>query len=175
MTRKERTQQNRFDKKIAPIIQELADLCEKFEMPLVTSVQVYTSENGARTKTSIASPDGMSLPMMLSTSILNGSIQLEITQNHLKLHIPKSELKRLRTHSDYEETDDRRDDEPEPLAIHAQHCEDCNILMKEALARGERIDNIVVPRHDDAGLSDLIEELEKNKFPFIMAKNNIIH
>ena len=44
MTRKEKTQQNRFDKKIAPLLKELADLCDKFEMPMLAAVQLFEND-----------------------------------------------------------------------------------------------------------------------------------
>ena len=67
------------------------------------------------------------------------------------------------------------EDELEPLVEHAAHCEDCNTLMQEAILRGERVDNIVVPKHDEAGIMELLEDIKKAKLPFIIPKNNIIH
>ena len=174
MTRKERTQQNRFDKKIAPLLQELAELCEKFEMSMLASVQLYVNDDdGARVNTSATHPQGMSLPMTLSTSLMNGTTQVRISEeNTLQLIIPKGEMPdELKQFAD----NPYQEEELEPLALHAMHCPECYALMTEAIARGERIDNIVVPRHDDVALQSLAEELKKSKMPFIIPKNNTIH
>lgn len=172
MTRKEKTQQNRFDKKIAPLLKELADLCDKFEMPMLAAVQLFENdEDGARVNTSATHPQAMSLPMTLSTSLMNGTTQVRISEdNQLQLIIPKKDMpEELRPFAQSEE------DDLEPLVLHALHCEDCNILMQEAIARGESIDNIVVPSHDGDTLRDLIKELKKERLPFIIPKNSIVH
>ena len=173
MTRKEKTQQNRFDKKIAPLLKELADLCEKFEMPMLAAVQLFENEeDGARVNTSATHPQAMSLPMTLSTSLMNGTTQVRISEdNTLQLTIPKKDMpEELKSFAESED-----EDELEPLALHAMHCEDCNILMQEAIARGERVDNIVVPNHEGNGLRELIKDLKKAKLPFIIPKNNLVH
>lgn len=180
MNRKEKTQQNRFDKKIAPLLEELSALCEKFGMPMVTSVQVFENEeNGARVSTLVAHPQDMSLPMSLSTSLMNGTTRVRIGENNtIQLIVPKKEMpENLKSYArDAVPRDfDLQDDGLEPLVEHAQHCEDCRILMEEAIENGENIDNIVVPRHEDDGLVSLMRELRKAKIPFIMPKNNIIH
>lgn len=91
MTRKEKTQQNRYDTKIAPLIEELTKLCKKFEMPMLVSVQLFENElEGARVATHIAQAENMSLPMSLGSSIMNGSTEVRITDdNCLQLAVPK--------------------------------------------------------------------------------------
>jgi hypothetical protein len=181
MTRKEKTQQNRFDTKIAPIIKELTKLCKKFNMPMLTSVQLFENEeNGARVITQVTNTEEMSLPMTLSTSLMNGTTQVRITDNVLQLAMPKGSMPDGLKQFDnaYEGVDsdiELTEDDFEPLRDHASHCEDCAILMQEAIEAGENVDNIVVPKHDDVRLRDLLNEMKNNKLPFIMPKNDIIH
>lgn len=176
MTRKEKTQQNRFDKKIAPILKELTALCKKFDMPMLTAIQLFENEEeGARVSTTATHPQGMSLPMTLSTSLMNGTTQVRIAEgNMLQLIMPKGEMPEELKPYARERGVPFEEDELEPLVEHAMHCEDCNELMQEAILRGERVDNIVVPKHED-GLMDLLEDIKKSKLPFIVPKNNIVH
>lgn len=181
MTRKEKTQQNRFDTKIAPLLKELTKLCDKFGMPMLTAVQLFENdETGARVNTQATHPQEMSLPMTLSTSLMNGSTKVRIdASNMLQLVMPKNEipemLKKYAVEGDVSMSELFTDEELEPLPLHATHCDDCRILMEEAILRGERVDNIVVPKHDDVGLKDPLDELKKSKLPIIFPKNNIIH
>lgn len=177
MTRKEKIQQTRFNTKIVPLIKELTKLCNKFNMPMLASVQLFeNAEEGAHVATHATHPQEMSLPMMLSTSLMNGATQVRIANNSLQLIMPKETiLGELKKYSRKEDGDTNSASEAEPLAEHAKHCKDCAILMEEAVLRGERIDNIVVPKHAEAGLAELIDELKAIKLPFIMSKNNIIH
>jgi hypothetical protein len=158
MTRKEKTQQNRFDKKIAPLLQKLANLCEEFDMPMITSVQLFSSEeDGARVCTSATHQLKMSLPMTLSTSLMNGTTKVRISDNAIQfMDTPVS-------------------DDLESLVEHAQHCEACNDLMMEAISRGECVDNILVPPHEDYDIASLLDEMKDNKLPFIIPKNDIVH
>lgn len=180
MTRKEKTQQNRFDTKIAPLLKELGKLCKKYDMPMLMAVQLFEDEEGARVSTTTSHPDSMSLPMTLSSSLMNGTTQVRIAENNmLQFIIPKGEMpEELRPYARATREPvphEYAKDELEPLVEHATHCEDCNTLMQEAILRGERVDNIVVPKHDEAGLMELLEGIKKAKLPFIIPKNNIIH
>lgn len=93
MTRKEKTQQKRFDTKIAPLLQEVADLCAKFDMSLLASVQLYIDdESNARIEAFVTHPQNMALPMTLSTSLMRGTTQVSVSENTLRLVIPKGEM-----------------------------------------------------------------------------------
>lgn len=179
MNRKEKTQQNRYDTKIAPVLEQLSKLCEKFEMSMITSIQLYENEkDGARVATQATHPEEMSLPMSLSTSLLRGTTKVRVGDNNaIQLIMPKNEMpENLKQYArDAAPPSDFGDDGFEPLTEHAKHCNDCNTLMEESIARGERVDNILVPSHDDTGLIELIDELRKSKVPFIAPKNNTIH
>lgn len=181
MNRKEKTQQNRFDTKIAPLVEELTKLCEKFGMPMLTSVQLFENEaDGARVNTVAAHPLEMSIPMTLSTSLMNGSTRVRIDDNNtIQLIMHRANmpdvLKPYTLEPQTVENSEYDEDDLELLTEHVEHCDDCKLLMDEAVERGERVDNIVVPRHEDAGLIELLDELKKSKIPFVMPKNNNIH
>ena len=180
MNRKEKTQQNRYDTKIAPLLKELTKLCDKFGMPMLTAVQLFENEeNGARVNTQATHPEEMSLPMTLSTSLMNGSTQVRVAEgNMLQLIMPKGEMPEpLKEYArdSYSSELPYVEDELESLVQHSTHCEDCRMLMEEAIMRGERVDNIVVPPHDDMDMVDLLRTMKESKIPFIIPKNNIVH
>lgn len=182
MTRKEKTQQKRYDTKIAPLLKELTKLCTKFEMPMITAVQLFDNEEtGARVNSHASCILGMSLPMTLSTSLMNGSTKVRIDNNMLQLVMPKGSVPQpLQKYTDEGDVDTMQSelidaDDLEPLELHAEHCADCRLLMEEAILRGERVDNVVVPKHDDAGLVELLDAIKTAKLPFIIPKNNIVH
>lgn len=74
-----KTQTNKFEQQIEPLIEKLSNLCEEFGMAMVTSVQLYDDEHtGARTATHITHPKLMSAAMAMSTSLLNGGVEIKV-------------------------------------------------------------------------------------------------
>jgi len=75
----EKKQENVFQERIEPLIEELSSLCEEFGMAMVASVQLYTNdETGARTATQVIHPKLMSAAMAMSTSLLNGGVEIKV-------------------------------------------------------------------------------------------------
>ena len=170
MTRKEKTQENRFATKIAPILDQLAILCERFNMPMVAAVQLFENEEtGARVATQATLPKEMSLPLSISVSLMNGSTKVSVENNTLQLLVPKGVMPdNLKQYSETElDTEiDEVIDEIDTIIEHAKHCEDCAELMQDYLGEAGTPEN---------NLTDLIEELKKSKLPFVFPKNNNIH
>lgn len=174
MNRKEKQQQARFDTEISPLLDQLSDLCVKYEMPMVAAVQLFESKKtGARVSAQSANQEIMALPMLLSQSLLSGQTKVTIKDNNtLQLALPQDSVGLLAPFLDKPETPES---DFELLTVHAVDCEDCNEIMEQLILEGTRVDNILVPKHGSES-ENLITELKASKLPLIMTpKQSIIH
>lgn len=159
MTRKEKTQQNRYDKQIAPLLDQIATLCEKYKMPFLTAVQLYVSdESGARISANASGQEDMAFPLLLGSGLATDKL-IPIMKD--------STTVQLKTKAEMVEED------IEPLSEHALHCEDCKELMEDLVMQGEDVTNIYVPSHTEE-LDNLINDMKTNKLPFIIPRKPLI-
>ena len=171
MTNKEKQQEKRFYKEIEPLLDQLVNLCDKYKMPVITAVQVFDSDKtGLRVCGTSSDPAEMGFQMLLSRSLLNGSTTVTIQKdNTLQLNLDVEEP------AFQQYLPNKNEDDFEPLVEHAATCKDCNELLQDLILRGERVDNVVVPKHGQE-LENLIHDIQESKLPFIApTKKMIIH
>jgi hypothetical protein len=126
-TKAEKAKETLFAEQIAPLIDQISELCNSNDMPLIVAVQLYINKtNGARVAAQSIETASTVAPLRISSKMLRGEAKVTL-ESESSFHIELAG-----EDGEYEES----------LEEHAEHCEDCKEEMFIKLASGEDISAI---------------------------------
>lgn len=157
--------ENTFNKEIVPLLDKISDLCEKHNLPMLSAFQLFEdTEQGARLATKTFSNAKSSVPLLLCSSVLEGTAKVVLIGNSsFSVTLPDDT-------GNHEEIYDEND--LETLEAHAEHCQSCSESLGRHLDNGEDLSTVHVIKHADDEYDDLPDDLT---LPIIISKNPTIH
>jgi hypothetical protein len=131
-----------FTEELEPLVEKLRDLCEKYQFPFLSAIQLYVdNELGARINIQQMLTEGTTGHFLLAARLLRG----ELPVVPLKANPLQEILARLQQGQGVVES----------FAEHAEHCTDCREEMEKRIAAGEDVANIDIMSHpSDADFQD---------------------
>lgn len=78
-TKKEQLQETRFSSEVAPIMTQLTEICDLYNMPLLIAVQLYTNKtNGARIAAQSVENKNTVIPLRICSKLLRGQARITL-------------------------------------------------------------------------------------------------
>lgn len=169
-TKMEKAKEEIFTQKVAPLMDEISELCDEHNFSLLIAVQLYVNKTeGARVAAQSVETKNSVLPIKLSNKILRGEVKIT-ADTESSFHID------LLDDYDYSDNDDFDPDQLESLQEHAEHCEDCREDMQKRILAGEDVSNVrIIGDHDSYDSFRVDETMLPKMAGFFSNKTKIIH
>jgi len=174
-TKSEQAKEEIFTKEIAPLMDEIAERCDKHNFPLLVAVQLYTNKtDGARIAAQSVETKKSVLPLKISSKLLRGEAKVMLDGSEDSFYVSLSDDEGNFNELPFDES------ALETLQEHALHCEECRVHMEDRMQAGEDISQIrILGDHDEATEEDTftINEklLPKMGAFFNPTKNKLVH